>query len=115
MGTKSNTNYSFQSEKDNANNKTNNNTTNVVLNVYDLTPLNNYFYWFGFGIFHSGIQGSFPITITLFVFLFLLHSMMLIFFIMFILINSSFDEYNVNCWFHLHMSMVLIFLHMLCD
>ncbi|CAJ2642119.1 deSI-like protein At4g17486 [Trifolium pratense] len=56
MGTKSNTNYSIQSEKDNANNKTNNNTTNVVLNVYDLTPLNNYFYWFGFGIFHSGIQ-----------------------------------------------------------
>jgi hypothetical protein len=61
MGTKSNTNYSFQSEKDNANNKTNNNNTNVVLNVYDLTPLNNYFYWFGFGIFHSGIQGSFQL------------------------------------------------------
>ncbi|GLT44998.1 hypothetical protein SLA2020_188660 [Shorea laevis] len=30
--------------------------TNVVLNVYDLTPLNNYTYWFGFGIFHSGIE-----------------------------------------------------------
>ena len=32
--------------------------TPVVLNVYDLTPLNNYTYWFGFGIFHSGIEGN---------------------------------------------------------
>ncbi|XP_021764541.1 deSI-like protein At4g17486 isoform X1 [Chenopodium quinoa] len=30
--------------------------TQVVLNVYDLTPLNHYTYWFGFGIFHSGIE-----------------------------------------------------------
>ncbi|KAI4344092.1 hypothetical protein L6164_011362 [Bauhinia variegata] len=30
--------------------------THVVLNVYDLTPLNNYMYWFGLGIFHSGIE-----------------------------------------------------------
>ncbi|XP_039142688.1 deSI-like protein At4g17486 isoform X1 [Dioscorea cayenensis subsp. rotundata] len=30
--------------------------TPVVLNVYDLTPLNNYMYWFGLGIFHSGIE-----------------------------------------------------------
>ena len=30
----------------------------VVLNVYDLTPINNYMYWFGFGIFHSGIEGE---------------------------------------------------------
>ncbi|KAK4774177.1 hypothetical protein SAY87_029196 [Trapa incisa] len=28
----------------------------VVLNVYDLTDTNNYTYWFGFGIFHSGIE-----------------------------------------------------------
>ncbi|KAK9130779.1 hypothetical protein Sjap_011266 [Stephania japonica] len=28
----------------------------VFLNVYDLTPLNNYSYWFGLGIFHSGIE-----------------------------------------------------------
>ncbi|KAJ6842329.1 deSI-like protein isoform X1 [Iris pallida] len=28
----------------------------VVLNVYDLTPLNNYMYCCGLGIFHSGIQ-----------------------------------------------------------
>ncbi|KAM7260451.1 hypothetical protein ACFE04_016192 [Oxalis oulophora] len=28
----------------------------VYLNVYDLTPANNYFYWFGMGIFHSGIE-----------------------------------------------------------
>ncbi|CAJ1975451.1 unnamed protein product [Sphenostylis stenocarpa] len=32
------------------------NNTSLVLNVYDLTPLNNYLYWFGFGIFHSGIE-----------------------------------------------------------
>ncbi|XP_027071216.1 deSI-like protein At4g17486 [Coffea eugenioides] len=30
--------------------------TQVVLNVYDLTPLNHYTVWFGFGIFHSGIE-----------------------------------------------------------
>ncbi|XP_072984052.1 deSI-like protein At4g17486 [Typha latifolia] len=28
----------------------------VVLNVYDLTPLNNYIFWCGLGIFHSGIE-----------------------------------------------------------
>ncbi|OAY47113.1 deSI-like protein At4g17486 isoform X2 [Manihot esculenta] len=33
-----------------------NKDTQVVLNVYDLTPVNNYTYWFGFGIFHSGIE-----------------------------------------------------------
>ncbi|CAI9100205.1 OLC1v1037150C1 [Oldenlandia corymbosa var. corymbosa] len=33
-----------------------NSDTPVILNVYDLTPLNNYSIWFGFGIFHSGIE-----------------------------------------------------------
>ncbi|KAJ7952555.1 DeSI-like protein [Quillaja saponaria] len=28
----------------------------LYLNVYDLTPVNNYLYYFGFGIFHSGIE-----------------------------------------------------------
>ncbi|KAK4427660.1 DeSI-like protein [Sesamum alatum] len=28
----------------------------VYLNVYDLTPVNSYLYWFGCGIFHSGIE-----------------------------------------------------------
>ncbi|GMP60056.1 hypothetical protein CsSME_00023080 [Camellia sinensis var. sinensis] len=32
--------------------------TQVVLNIYDLTPVNHYTVWFGFGIFHSGIEGS---------------------------------------------------------
>ncbi|KAJ4811656.1 PPPDE putative thiol peptidase family protein [Rhynchospora pubera] len=31
-------------------------TSNIYLNVYDLTPFNNYLYWFGLGVFHSGIQ-----------------------------------------------------------
>ncbi|VAI77479.1 unnamed protein product [Triticum turgidum subsp. durum] len=29
----------------------------VVLNVYDLTPLNNYVHWCGLGIFHSAVEG----------------------------------------------------------
>lgn len=32
--------------------------TPVCLNVYDLTPMNNYVYWAGFGIFHSGVEGK---------------------------------------------------------
>ncbi|KAL2651211.1 hypothetical protein R1flu_019339 [Riccia fluitans] len=28
----------------------------IYLNVYDLTPMNGYVYWFGLGIFHSGIE-----------------------------------------------------------
>ncbi|XP_057763735.1 deSI-like protein At4g17486 [Salvia miltiorrhiza] len=28
----------------------------LYLNIYDLTPMNNYLYWFGCGIFHSGIE-----------------------------------------------------------
>lgn len=33
-----------------------NSETQVILNVYDLTPFNHYTVWFGFGIFHSGIE-----------------------------------------------------------
>ncbi|XP_058085593.1 deSI-like protein At4g17486 isoform X2 [Magnolia sinica] len=32
------------------------NRTHLYLNVYDLTPVNSYLYWFGFGIFHTGIE-----------------------------------------------------------
>ncbi|KAL2927483.1 hypothetical protein RDABS01_019814 [Bienertia sinuspersici] len=28
----------------------------VYLNVYDLTPINGYMYWAGFGIFHTGVE-----------------------------------------------------------
>lgn len=31
--------------------------TMVYLNVYDLTPANNYLYMFGVGVFHSGVEG----------------------------------------------------------
>lgn len=34
----------------------NNHETEIVLNVYDLTPLNQYSIWVGLGIFHSGIE-----------------------------------------------------------
>ncbi|KNA24907.1 hypothetical protein SOVF_011310 isoform A [Spinacia oleracea] len=30
--------------------------TALYLNIYDLTPVNDYLYWFGLGIFHSGIE-----------------------------------------------------------
>nr|XP_018682274.1 PREDICTED: deSI-like protein At4g17486 isoform X4 [Musa acuminata subsp. malaccensis] len=30
--------------------------TRLYLNVYDLTPINKYLYWFGLGVFHSGIE-----------------------------------------------------------
>ncbi|KAI7751896.1 hypothetical protein M8C21_002623 [Ambrosia artemisiifolia] len=33
-----------------------NNHALMYLNVYDLTPVNNYMYWFGLGVFHSGIE-----------------------------------------------------------
>nr|CAB3468195.1 unnamed protein product [Digitaria exilis] len=28
----------------------------VALNVYDLTPINNYLHWCGLGIFHSAVE-----------------------------------------------------------
>lgn len=31
-------------------------TDPVYLNVYDLTPINGYAYWFGLGVYHSGVQ-----------------------------------------------------------
>nr|CAB3450559.1 unnamed protein product [Digitaria exilis] len=34
--------------------------TPVLLNVYDLTPANDYLYWLGFGVFHSGIEAVPP-------------------------------------------------------
>ncbi|KAJ1693835.1 hypothetical protein LUZ63_010533 [Rhynchospora breviuscula] len=30
--------------------------TPIYLNVYDISPINKYLYWFGLGIYHSGIQ-----------------------------------------------------------
>ncbi|KAJ4954095.1 hypothetical protein NE237_030927 [Protea cynaroides] len=32
------------------------NLAQLYLNVYDLTPINNYLYWIGLGIYHSGIE-----------------------------------------------------------
>lgn len=44
-------------ESSSGDSSSNSNDTEVILNVYDLTPVNNYVAWFGFGIFHSGIEG----------------------------------------------------------
>ncbi|KAF5812709.1 putative PPPDE putative peptidase domain-containing protein [Helianthus annuus] len=51
MGRESSSSDSSSSERDYCNMD-----TQVILNVYDLTPINSYSIWFGFGIFHSGIQ-----------------------------------------------------------
>jgi hypothetical protein len=56
------------SQYDEDDNSSKNNSSVVVLNVYDLTPINNYMYWFGFGIFHSGIEGTYLFTSTNFSF-----------------------------------------------
>lgn len=39
----------------------------MYLNVYDLTPVNNYLYWFGLGVFHSGVEGNWLPHCTTFV------------------------------------------------
>lgn len=44
-------------ESSSGDSSSNNNESEVILNIYDLTPVNNYVAWFGFGIFHSGIEG----------------------------------------------------------
>ena len=38
----------------------------VYINVYDLTPINGYAYWFGLGIYHSGVQGQNPFSLNFF-------------------------------------------------
>lgn len=47
------------------------NRARLYLNVYDLTPVNNYLYWFGLGIFHSGIEGDVLIYFVFFMVLML--------------------------------------------
>ncbi|XP_061345249.1 deSI-like protein At4g17486 [Gastrolobium bilobum] len=54
MGTENSSNSNLTSQCDDDDDD--NTKTLVVLNVYDLTPVNNYMRWFGFGIFHSGIE-----------------------------------------------------------
>jgi hypothetical protein len=54
------------SQYDEDDNSSKNYSSVVVLNVYDLTPINNYMYWFGFGIFHSGIEGTYLLSPTFF-------------------------------------------------
>lgn len=50
--------FSLASSLSKEQNSTNRERTRALLylNVYDLTPINNYLYWFGLGIFHSGIE-----------------------------------------------------------
>ncbi|KAL5065042.1 hypothetical protein RYX36_026779 [Vicia faba] len=52
----SNSNCNSSLQYDDDDNSSKNNGSFVVLNVYDLTPINSYMYWFGLGIFHSGIE-----------------------------------------------------------
>ncbi|XP_004511719.1 deSI-like protein At4g17486 isoform X1 [Cicer arietinum] len=47
---------STSSEREHGDSSGNKTRSMVYLNVYDLTPINNYLYLFGFGIFHSGIE-----------------------------------------------------------
>lgn len=54
---------STSSEREHGDSSGNKTRSMVYLNVYDLTPINNYLYLFGFGIFHSGIEGSFFMSI----------------------------------------------------
>ncbi|KAF4374760.1 hypothetical protein CsatB_004289 [Cannabis sativa] len=46
--------FSSSSGSSSANGKAN--RALLYLNIYDLTPVNNYLYWFGLGIYHSGIE-----------------------------------------------------------
>ncbi|CAJ2645863.1 deSI-like protein At4g17486 [Trifolium pratense] len=48
--------FQLSSSSDRDRNTENMSRAMVYLNVYDLTPINNYLYLFGFGIFHSGIE-----------------------------------------------------------
>ena len=42
-------------------------TNPVYLNVYDLTPMNNCFYWAGLGVFHTGVEGQLFLLILFFI------------------------------------------------
>lgn len=40
-------------------------TAAVYLNVYDLTAINGYAYWLGLGVYHSGVEGPFSLSLYL--------------------------------------------------
>uniref|UniRef100_A0A2P2LTU0 DeSI-like protein At4g17486 isoform X2 n=1 Tax=Rhizophora mucronata TaxID=61149 RepID=A0A2P2LTU0_RHIMU len=47
---------SLSSSSDKEQSNEGSNCAMLYLNVYDLSPVNNYLYWVGLGIFHSGIE-----------------------------------------------------------
>lgn len=55
----------FNSNPESEEDSRDNHATLVYLNVYDLTPMNDYFYMFGVGIYHSGIEGMASIILML--------------------------------------------------
>lgn len=70
----------------------------VYLNVYDLTPINNYLYLFGLGIFHSGIEGLSFSLIYFLCFNFILNLILCVFLSLVIegLVMNWYDIENIN-------------------
>lgn len=54
-------------EKDNKQSSKKEAVMNIYLSIYDLTPFNDYPYWFGLEIFHSRIEDAFIFQSSIFI------------------------------------------------